>query len=140
MPAGVGDASVGSDVALERRKAVVRWALGASWVWLVALAVLAAVAAYLSLLCTSFTAEALNGEVTARVILLAVGLPALALLLAAVAGFVTGFVVARGLLRVALLARVHPWALGFGASGLGALVAVTVFWASMAGAHSIGSS
>ena len=103
-------------------------------------AVLAAVAAHTSLLFTSFAAEALNGQVTAWVTLLAVGLPALALLLAAVTGFVTALAVARWLVRVTLLARVHPAVLGLGAAGLGAAVAVPVFWASMAGAGSIGSS
>jgi hypothetical protein len=96
MPAGVGDVSASSKVALERNQAVVRWAFGASWGWLAPLAVLAAVAAYISLMFTSFTAEALNGQVAAWVTLLAVGLPALAFLLAVVAGFVTAFVVARG--------------------------------------------
>ena len=140
MPAGVGGAKASSEVALERRQAVLRWALGASWGWLVPLAVLAAAAAYISLMFTNFTAEALNGQVTAWITLLAVGLPALALLLGAVAGFLTASVAARGLLRLGLLERGHPWALGLGAALLGGLVAVAVFWASMAGIGSIGSS
>ena len=137
---GVVDTSSTSEALLKRRQTVIRWALGASLAWLVPLALFTAVAAYASLLFTSFTAEALNGQVTAWATLLAVGLPALALLAAAVAGFVTALLVARGLLRIGVLARVHPWILGLSAALLGALVAVAVFWAFMVAADSIGTS
>lgn len=123
---------------LDRRRAVVRWAVGASWVWLVPLAGVAFVSGYLSLLFTSLAAEALDGEVTAWVILLAFGLPALALLSAAVAGLCTALVMARWMSRLAPVARVYPWVIGLGAAALGAVAAVMVFWAAMAGVDGVG--
>lgn len=116
-----------------------RWAVGASWVWLVPLAGVAFVSGYLSLLFTSLAAEALDGEVTAWVILLAFGLPALALLSAAVAGLCTALVMARWMSRLAPVARVYPWVIGLGAAALGAVAAVMVFWAAMAGVDGVGA-
>ena len=94
---------------------------------------------YLSLLFTSFAAEALDGEVTAWVILVAFGRPALAFLSAAVAGLCTTLVMARWMSRTAPMARFSPWVIGLATAALGAAAAVIVFLAAMAAVDTVGS-
>lgn len=108
-----------------------RWAIGLCWVWFVPLAVVALVTAYLSLVFASFAAEGLGGEVWPAAGALALGLPALSLLLAAGAGWGTAFVLARWTSRRLALAALRPWVIGVVAAGVGGAAATCLFWAVM---------
>ena len=126
---------------LGRVTSVVRWAVGVSWVWLVPLTGAAVVAAYLSLLLVGLAAEGLGGRETPSAIVLAVGLPALALLLAAALGLGTAFVTARWMGRLNALARLRPWSIGVVAAALGGAAGIILFWAAMTGVGGrVGSS
>lgn len=125
--------------ARDRTKAVARWAVGVSWVWVVPLGGAAVVVAYLSLLFVGLAAEALGGQQTPWAITLALGLPALGLLLAAAVGWGTASVAARWMSRLKVLAPLHPWLIGTSAAALGGAAAISLFWAAMTGVGRGGS-
>lgn len=133
-------ASGGARAVNHRHRAVMRSAMTVSWLWLVPLAGVAAVAGYLSLLFMAFRAEGLGGETTTWDSLLAVGTPALAFLLAAAAGLGTAWAFARWTGRMTPLARVYPWLLGAMIAILAALVAATAFYTAMSGADRLSSN
>lgn len=107
-----------------------RWSMTVNGIWLVALA---GVSGYLSLIFVDFVSEGLGREMSAKVYLIALGLPALAFLLAAAAGLGAAWMLARWTSHAAPLARVHPWLLGVSTSVFGALVAATTFYGAING-------
>ncbi|TQM63795.1 hypothetical protein [Humibacillus xanthopallidus] len=139
-PVGADKTASGLQDSRDRTKAVARWAVGVSWVWVVPLAGAAVVVAYLSLLFVGLAAEALGGQQTPWAITLALGLPALGLLLAAAVGLGIAFVAARWMSRLKALAPLRPWLIGTSAAALGGAAAISLFWAAMTGVGRVGSS
>lgn len=130
-PVSVAETAAPAEDLRLRSRTVVRWAVGVSWVWLAPLTGVAVVAAYLSFIFVSFTAEALGGEVKPSVIVLVLALPALSLLLAAVVGFGTAFVMARWMSGRTALLPLPSWFTGVIAAALGGAAAVSLFWTAM---------
>ncbi|WP_076262008.1 hypothetical protein [Intrasporangium flavum] len=139
-PAGADETESGQEDSRDRTKAVAHWAVKVSWVWVVPLGGATVVVAYLSLLFLGLATEALGGRQTPWAITLAVGLPALGLLLAAAVGLGTALAAARWMSRLKALAPLRPWLIGTGAAALGGAAAVSVFWATMTGVGGGGSS
>ncbi|MGN6302391.1 MAG: hypothetical protein ACTHN8_15020 [Angustibacter sp.] len=88
--------------------------------------------AYIGLVFVGFLAEGLDGgEMSTSAVLTVVGIPALSLLLATVAGLGTAAATARGAHLVTALRSVPAWLLGLAAATLGGVAGVGAFWGTL---------